>query len=209
MVIDIFHQIGNIIFRQVDERSKVLDVGCGTGRLGEKLRLEKKCYVVGVEADDQAASLAKQRLDDVIVVDIETLNAFPYPEKYFDVIIFADVLEHLRFPMKALTFFGKYLKDDGNAIASIPNIANWTVRLKLLFGKWDYKEHGLLDKTHIKFFTLNTAKKLIEDSGFKIVSLKCTSGWGWLDWKVPFKNPANMWKSLLACNFIVKAVKLN
>lgn len=207
MVIDIFHPISNIIYQLVGEGLKVLDVGCGSGRLGEKLRLVKNCYVVGIEANDQAVSLAKERLNDVIVADIGKLSTLPYPEKYFDVIIFADVLEHLNHPEKALTFLKEYLKDNGYIIASIPNVANWNMRLKLLLGRWNYKERGLLDKTHVRFFTLETAKKLIEDCGFKMVSLTCTSGWSWLDWKTPLRNPANLWKGLLACNFIFKAVK--
>jgi methionine biosynthesis protein MetW len=207
MVIDIFHPISNTIYQLIGRRLKVLDIGCGTGRLGEKLRLEKNCYVVGVEANDQAVSLAKQRLNDVILADIERLSSLPYLEKNFDVIVFADVLEHLKDPKKALTFFKEYLKDEGYIIASIPNVANWTVRIKLLLGRWNYKERGLLDKTHVRFFTLITAKKLMDDCGFKIVSLKSTSGWSRMDWKAPFKNPANMWKSLLACDFIFKVVK--
>jgi len=207
MVIDIFHPISNIIYQLLGGGLKVLDVGCGSGRLGENLRLVKNCYVVGIEIDDQAVSLAKQRLDDLIVADVEKLNTLPYPEKYFDVIVFVDVLEHLKRPEKALAFLKEYLKDNGYVIASIPNVANWTVRLKFLLGRWNYKERGLLDKTHVRFFTLETAKKLIEDRGFKIVRLKCTSGWSWLDWKMPVCNLANLWKSLLACNFIFKAVK--
>jgi methionine biosynthesis protein MetW len=199
--------ISNIIFQLIDGGLKVLDVGCGTGRLGEKLRLEKNCYVVGVEEDYQAVSLAKSRLDDVVVADVERLSTLPYPKKYFDVTVFADVLEHLKRPEKALTFFKEYLKDDGYIIASIPNVANWTLRLKLLLGKWNYKERGLLDKTHLRFFTLKTTKELIEGADFKITYLTCTSGWSWVDWKMPFHNPANVWKSLLACNFIIKATK--
>jgi methionine biosynthesis protein MetW len=206
-VVDFFHPISNVIYQLMGEGLKVLDVGCGAGRLGEKLRLEKNCYVVGVEANGRAVGVAKQRIDNVIVADIERLNTLPYSKKYFDVIVFADVLEHLGYPEKALVFFNRYLKDNGYIITSIPNVANWTVRLKLLFGKWNYKECGLLDKMHVRFFTWETAKKLIEDCGFKIVSLKCTSGWSWLDWKTKLENPANLWKSLLACNFIIKAVK--
>lgn len=139
-VVDFFHPISNVIYQLIGEGLKVLDVGCGAGRLGEKLRLEKDCYVVGVEANDQAVSLAKQRLDDVIVADIEKLSTLPYPARYFDVIVFADVLEHLNHPEKVLVFLKEYLKDNGYIIASIPNVANWTVRLKLLLGKWNYKK---------------------------------------------------------------------
>lgn len=203
--VDYFHEVSNIIFRLVEFKSKVLDVGCGTGRLGEKLKLEKKCYVVGVENDEEKAKLARNRLNRLIIVDIEKINILPFPQNYFDTLVFADVLEHLRNPEMVLKNLKQYLHDNGHIIVSIPNVANWTLRLKLLFGKWNYKERGLLDKTHSKYYTLRTAKRLIQETGYKVVFLTCTSGWSRLDWNMPLKNPVNMWKSLLGCNFIFKA----
>lgn len=205
--IDMFHPISGVILQLIGNGKKILDVGCGTGKLGERLRIDKGCFVVGIEVDKARADLAKHRLNDVIVTDVEKLNQINYQKRFFDVIIFADILEHLRSPRKRLEFLRRYLKDDGWIIASIPNVANWLMRLRLLLGKWEYKERGLLDKTHLMFFTLKTAKELIENSGFKTICLTCTSGWSWLDWKMPLNNPANLWKSLLACNFIFKAVK--
>jgi SAM-dependent methyltransferase len=184
-------------------------VGCGTGRLGEKLKLEKNCYVVGIEVSESSADLARKRLNDVIIADVEKLTELPFPDGYFHVIVFADVLEHLKAPDRVLCFFKRYLNANGYALISIPNVANWTLRLKLMFGRWDYKDRGLLDRSHIKFFTLKTARSMLGSCGFRIVKLLCLSGGSWLDWRAPSRNPANLWKSLLACNFIFKTVKVN
>jgi 2-polyprenyl-3-methyl-5-hydroxy-6-metoxy-1,4-benzoquinol methylase len=205
--INIFHPISNVILHLIGNGKKVLDVGCSTGKLGEKLRIDKCCFVVGIEVDKARADVVKHRLNDVMVANVEELKQISYPEGFFDVIIFADVAEPLRSPKKALGFFREYLKDGSFLIASIPNVANWTVRLKLLFGKWNYKERGLLARNHLRFFTLKTTKAFLEEAGFAIEKITCTSSWSRLDWKLPFKNPANLWKSLLACNFVIKAFK--
>ena len=203
--IDNFHQVSNIIFKLISNKATVLDIGCATGKLGQKLKQEKNCYLIGIENDEEKAKLAQSRLDKVIVADIEETNNIPLPINHFDIIVFADVLEHLKNPETILRNFKQYLKENGHVIISIPNVANWTLRLKLLCGKWDYKQRGLLDKTHVKHYTLKTAKELIQNAGYNIESLTCTSGWSRLDWKMPLKNPVNVWKSLLACNFIFKA----
>lgn len=206
-IFDEFHTISNILFRLIENDKKVLDVGCHTGKLGEKLRFEKDCHVVGIEVNDFASQLASRRLNDLIVADVERLDDLPYPQNTFDVIVFADILEHLREPQKILRFFKEYLKEDGYILVSLPNVANWSIRLKLLSGIWNYKERGLLAQTHLRFYTLKTAEQLIKNCDFKIDRLLCTSGWSWLDRRMPFKNPANLWKGLFACNFIFKAVK--
>ncbi len=204
---DLFHSTSNVIFELIDEKKKVLDVGCATGRLAEKLRVEKDCYVMGIEFNEEEAILARTRCNDLIVTDIEKLQNLPCPEKYFDVIVFADVLEHLRDPVSSLNFFSRYLNDYGYVVASIPNAANWKLRLSLLFGKWNYKDFGLLDRTHLRFFTFRTMKQLFESCGYRIIRVVCTSGLSWLDWKMPLNGPANLWKSLFAYQFIIKAAK--
>lgn len=205
--LDYFHSTNHVIFKLIGDEKKILDVGCGTGRLLEELKQKKGCYVVGIEADKEKADVAKMRCDSVIIEDVEELKENIFDVKYFDVIVFEDTLEHLKNPQIVLEKFRRYLKDDGYVLISIPNIANWTIRLKLLTGKWGYKDLGILDKTHLKFFTLKTAKRMVEDSGFKIIHTSCTSGWNWIDWRMPFRNPANIWKGLLGYQFIFKAIK--
>lgn len=198
---------GITISHLISRNAKVLDVGCGTGELGNRLRTEKNCFVVGIEVNEERARLAKARLNAIVVVDVEELREIPYSAKYFDVIVFADILEHLRFPERVLSLLKKYLKDDGCILVSMPNIANWIVRAKLLFGKFDYEKAGILDRTHLRFFTLKSAKCLLEESGFEITYVTGISGWSYLDLKMPFKNPANFWKGPLSAQFIFKAVK--
>jgi len=161
------------IVQLTGKNKKVLDVGCATGQVAKKL-IENKCEVVGIEIDDESAQLAKKYCKDVIIGDIETLETLPYPEKYFDVIIFADILEHLKDPQAVLLKLKKYLRKDGYILCSIPNIAHIYIRLNLLLGKWEYRDAGILDRTHLRFFTRKTAIKLIEQAGYKIVEIYYT-----------------------------------
>jgi 2-polyprenyl-3-methyl-5-hydroxy-6-metoxy-1,4-benzoquinol methylase len=136
------------------------------------------------------------------------MHELPFSEQFFDVIIFADILEHLK-DTSVLSNYRRYLKNDGYAIISIPNVANWKIRLSLLLGKFDYKEAGILSRHHLRFYTLKTAKKMITDAGFQITYITSTSGWNFCDCKLLTRNPSTLWKSLLACNFIFKAKKSN
>lgn len=158
----------------VGKNKKVLDVGCATGQIDKRLT-QNDCEVVGIEKDRQAAKLARKYCKKVIVGDIEILTKLPFPKKYFDIIIFGDILEHLRQPLDVIIKLKKYLKNAGYIVCSIPNVANWVIRLKLLFGRWEYKEMGLLDKTHLRFFTFKTAKSLIEKAGFVIEKIDMTT----------------------------------
>ena len=205
---DEFYFASNMIFQLIEPEKRILDVGCGTGRLAEKLRLRKKCYVVGIERDESAAKFAQQRCDKLLIADVESLREIPFENGFFDIIVFADVLEHLLDPEAVLRKFKKYLSDSGYIFVSIPNVANWFIRLKLVAGKWNYKEAGLLDKTHVRFFTLKTVKEMIQRCGYTIMYLGCTSGLGYMDWRVISRNPANLWKSLLGYQFMIKAKKL-
>lgn len=128
---------------------------------------------------------------------------------YFDFIIFADVLEHLRFPLHTLVNFRKYLKKDGKIFISVPNIANYRVRMNLLIGRFDYTEIGILDKTHIRFFTKKTIKQIINDAGLKMEKIDITPSWN------SSKKLLNklyylitkVWKSLLGYQILILAAK--
>ncbi|MBV9742465.1 MAG: class I SAM-dependent methyltransferase, partial [Acidobacteriia bacterium] len=92
----------------------------------------------------------------------------------FDFVLMLDVLEHLRRPERILSQAARALKDNGRIVVSVPNVANITVRLMLLFGRFNYKERGILDRTHLRFYTHKTASRLVEDSGYEIVEKKTT-----------------------------------
>ena len=146
----------------------VLDVGCGFGLLGAALKaLNSQRRVVGVEKDARAAREAEKFLDKVINGDVESPD-LPLTGELFDCIIFADILEHLKDPLSALINFKKYLRKEGVIICSIPNMRHYTVFVRLLTEGWKYDDFGLFDRTHLRFFSLQTMKELIQDAGLSI-----------------------------------------
>ncbi|MBM4241504.1 MAG: class I SAM-dependent methyltransferase [Euryarchaeota archaeon] len=157
----------NKIIRLIGKQKKVLDVGCSDGNLSKNLRINE-CEVFGIEINDKTAHLAKRYCQEVFVGDVESIKLNSKYDNFFDFIVFADVLEHLKEPAVVLRRFRKYLKDDGQLIVSIPNIAHWRMRLKLLFGNFEYEDQGLLDIGHLRFFNEKSAKKLLSDNGFEI-----------------------------------------
>jgi 2-polyprenyl-3-methyl-5-hydroxy-6-metoxy-1,4-benzoquinol methylase len=190
----------------VEERKVVLDVGCATGYLAWKLK-EKGCNVFGLEIDSEMAEEAKLYCDKVVVGNAETTE-LPYKE-YFDVILFVDVLEHLRNPLEVLTRFKNYLKKDGYIVISIPNVANWFVRLSLLLGRFNYSATGciILDPGHLRFFTLSTVRDMLRKAGFREIHLDITVNVRGAT-RFPFiKALAKLWKKLFAGQFIIKAVR--
>jgi 2-polyprenyl-3-methyl-5-hydroxy-6-metoxy-1,4-benzoquinol methylase len=153
---------------------RVLDVGCGYGALGEELK-RRGNYVVGLDIEQRAVNRAKQRLDEAYVCDVTASVNLPIENgEPFDLIVFADILEHLYDPLAALRRFRPYLAPNGHIIVSLPNVASWPVRLGLLFGRFEYTESGILDKGHVRFFTRKTAKKLVEGAGFQIERITIT-----------------------------------
>lgn len=146
----------------------ILSIGCNTAFL-ETLLKRKGNKVYGIDIKKEAVTNARRYLDGAYCLDIQKVKKLPFQKEYFDIILFADVLEHLRDPSAILTFVKQYLNKEGYIVVSLPNVANWSVRLKLLFGSFNYTEGGILDKTHIHFYTLCTAKKLLSHAGYKII----------------------------------------
>ena len=144
---------------------RVLDIGCGAGRLGEALKARQQAEVVGIELDEAAAAAARQRLDEVIVGDIERLD-LDFPPGSFDAIVCGDILEHLREPDRLLRRARGWLAADGRLVASIPNVRHHSVVRSLLEGNWTYESAGLLDRTHLRFFTRREIEKLLFRAGF-------------------------------------------
>lgn len=158
-----------LVVSLVPARARVLEVGCASGYMSRVLREEKRCSVVGIEVSPEAAEEARPHLDRLIVGDAETLdldNALG--GETFDVVLFADVLEHLRDPAGLLRRVRPFLGDAGVVVASIPNVAHASVRLALLAGEFRYRPVGLLDDTHLRFFTRATIDDLFETSGYVV-----------------------------------------
>jgi len=153
----------------VPPATRVLEFGCATGYMTEVLKNRLGCTVVGIEIDRDAAALAEQYAERVIVGDAETIDyAAELAGEEFDVVLFADVLEHLKEPADVLRRVRPFIGENGVVVASIPNIAHASVRLALLGGEFRYREWGLLDDTHLRFFTRASIQDLFEETGYAV-----------------------------------------
>jgi len=160
-------------FRAVPAGSRVLDVGCDTGRLGEILRREKKCIVFGIERDPDAASVAAGRLDHVEVRPVESETSLEGLQD-FDVVLFLDVLEHLYDPWSVLRGARAALRSGGRIMAVVPNVAHLSVVRRLLKGKFEYEENGMMDRTHLRWFTRESFGSAFAQAGFVNVCVETT-----------------------------------
>lgn len=166
---------------------RVLDVGCATGYLARALA-DRGCTVSGVEFDADAAEEARPHLERLVTGDLETMDlAQEFGDDRFDVIVFGDVLEHLRNPLPVLRGAKALLADRGSVVASIPNIAHGSVRLALLAGRFDYQDLGLLDSTHVRFFTRSSVEDLFREAGLVPIDVRRTTA-GFFDTPVPVKE---------------------
>ena len=161
---------------------RVLEIGCGQGRLGEAFKTRQpKANYFGVELMPEEAKLAQAVLEGVRCADIEQNTGLPQEflqaDEKFDTLVFGDVLEHLRDPWKVLTDLRSVMTPDGTCIACVPNVGHWSLVRGLLAGRWDYADSGLLDRTHVRFFTLETAVEMFQKAG----------------WRVMDASPRNLW----------------
>jgi len=204
------------IVELIPERAVVLDVGCGSGELALMIQKERNAKVIGIESNAERAAKAKSNGIDVYNLDF----GFTIPKDIgqFDVVIFADVLEHMVSPGAALSITKALLRPQGIIIASIPNVAYIGVRIRLLFGKFKYQESGLMDATHLRWFTLETIRLFFKRLDYRIESVYYI--------QPPMPKVKNIWKQvffklkrillqtgififpkLFSCNFIIVAKK--
>jgi 2-polyprenyl-3-methyl-5-hydroxy-6-metoxy-1,4-benzoquinol methylase len=177
---------------------EVLDVGCGEGYFARELS-EANNKVVGV--DLLAAPKCAEALDQYHQADLDSGLGEPVKAalngRQFDRVLLQDVLEHLRFPERLLADCRPLVRPSGLLLVSVPNVANITVRLSLLLGRFNYQQRGILDKTHVRFFTRRTARKLISDNGYEVVKEKNTVMPVELAVGIPAKNPLMRLANLL------------
>lgn len=145
----------------INKYEKVLDVGCSYGDFGAAL-IQKGCEVDGVEVYGPAIEQAQKILNHVYILDLNNINLADNTIKScYDVITFMDVLEHFVEPALVIQYFKKFLNVNGRIYVSLPNVANIQTRFSLLCGNWNYEDYGVMDRTHLRFFTRKTALELV------------------------------------------------
>lgn len=156
----------DIVDMMPDMASRVIEVGCGSGATGRLAKSNGKAsYYLGIDIDAKAAELAAEGLDRVICGNIEEIDLSELAGQ-FDVLILSEVLEHLIDPDASLKKLASCLRSGGVVYASSPNVANYKVLSKLLGGHFDYVESGVMDRTHLRWFTPKSFRRMFEAAGF-------------------------------------------
>jgi 2-polyprenyl-3-methyl-5-hydroxy-6-metoxy-1,4-benzoquinol methylase len=166
----------HILVEEARKYATVLECGCSNGFLSHLITAHGGPCVVGIERDAAAAEEARRSCERVVELD---LNAAGWPEQVgatFDLVMFGDVLEHLVDPVQALQRAASLLNPGGRVLVSLPNVAHWTVRGKLLLGRFDYQAVGVLDATHLRFFTKKSARALLRQAGYRPIRFVPAAG---------------------------------
>jgi 2-polyprenyl-3-methyl-5-hydroxy-6-metoxy-1,4-benzoquinol methylase len=154
------------------EVKRTLEIGCGAGGFSMQIQSRSSAESWGVEYEPEAARLAAQKLHRVLAGSVE--DALPQlPTQYFDCIIFNDVLEHLVDPYRVLASVQPLLNDQGVVVASIPNIRHWPEFVDFtLHGNWEYRRDGVLDRTHLRFFTKKSMLSTFTQCGYEVIKIE-------------------------------------
>lgn len=190
-----------------ENTQRILEVGCAGGATGRELKDRGIPEIVGIEVIEEIARSARPHYQALYVGDVEVLD-LPFEERHFDCILYGDVLEHLKDPWELLKKQSRLLKNDGTIIISIPNIRHYRIIKKLVFkGQWEYTDDGIMDRTHLRFFTLGSVRSMIENAGFEIRAIvKKPSGTGWL--KGLNKLSGNRLIEFLVRQYVISAQKV-
>ncbi len=201
----------SLVLSMIQNNSKVLEIGSATGYFSEKLT-RKNCEVWGVELDKEAAKKSTKKLYKVFAGDVSEIDKFEIKRGYFDYILLQDILEHLTNSEVVLLKIKKYLKHGGKVIISTPNIVHISIRTKVLSGVFEYEDIGIMDRTHVHFFTRKTLVECLKNAGYRILDMKYSTDFG----QIPFvgrvlkKIPkhiqyllTNFIPTLLAIQFVV------
>jgi len=164
----------SIVFELVKDKQTVLDIGCSSGNFGAELINRKACIVDGIDMDEKDVKLAQKKLRNAYVQNVESDNLDHLIGKY-DAVLMMDVIEHLVTPVPTLKKIATLLKPGGSLIFSVPNMAHISVRLDLLLGDLDYRNTGLLDDTHLHFYSEKTLLKVLKNAGYTVDTAKSST----------------------------------
>jgi methionine biosynthesis protein MetW len=214
-------EVTGIVASLLPRGARVLDVGCGAGSLAQVLSGKVSgTEFLGIEPDALRAERARSRGLDVRVGYLS--QKVIREVGLFDIVLLADVLEHLPDPQSILLTAREALKPGGAIIVSVPNVAHWSVRLCLLRGIFQYQPHGIMDATHLRWFTADSIKSLLASSGFKVIECRATAGRGLPenDWRAPLRwlsasqrarflrVACRRWPTLFGAQYVLKAETL-
>lgn len=154
------------------KREKALEIGCAAGAFGKLLKQEGAHEVWGIELESEAGEQAKKVLDKVLIGDVNLLIN-DVPKDYFDIIILNDVLEHIADPEDLLKKLNLCLNETGYVVSSIPNVRYfWNLYEILIKKEWEYKDQGILDKTHLRFFTKKSIERMFKRLPYRLKLLE-------------------------------------
>ena len=206
----------SMIYRYIANGASVLDVGCACGDLGVVLHNLKNCKVYGFEYSSASIDIANttESYKEIHQVDLNCFQPEQYAKykKKFDFIVFGDVLEHVYKPDDVVKKMISYLNDDGHIIISLPNLSHASIKAALLLNDFSYTDVGLLDKTHIRFFTSKTIPEFLANNLLKIQDFQCTAlGMEGFQPDNPYPNlPINVKQNIFAdphsfvCQYVMK-----
>jgi methionine biosynthesis protein MetW len=210
-------EVGGIVTSMIPRGARVLEVGCGTGSLSRIVADTCAAEVVGIEPDSRRAERATARGLEVHVgyLSLELIHKIGL----FDVVLLADVLEHVPNPQAILLLSRQTLRVGGTVVVSVPNVAHWSVRVDLVRGRFQYQPGFIMDATHLRWFTLDTLRALLVSSGFKVTSAQATAGlilpanvhrrpWRWLPpsyREYLLRFGCRRWPMLFGCQHVLKA----
>ncbi len=197
--------IDRLTLNMIPAHSKVLELGCATGYHSQYLQEVKHCRVIGVDAEKAVAAKAKSHLQHLIIANLDEQKTWLKIKRHapYDVVLASNVIEHLLDPWLVLEKIRSVLKPQGHAVIAVPNIAFWRSRLRLLQGKWEYEDYGIFDRTHTKFFTLDSLRQALINAGLKPIAEGYDPAGG-AKWLTPILK---LFPNAYAHQIVIKAVK--